>query len=304
MVTEPSRRFKHAFITGFTGIVGAALCRKLIEMDVQVTGYSRGASAYRLPEGVEPVQGDVLDRVGLVASAAGADVIFHVAAAVHRSTSSYEEIEQMNVGGTQNAIYAASEIGAKLVHVSTVNVEGFRNGDLVDPYASTKSKAEELIHEAVVNGLEVVIVRPATVFGTEQRRAGLLVDRLLGGSLKILPAPSRRISPVWSDDLAMALIRAAEVGVSGRTYTVAGPTLSTGDFVEGVCAATGLNKPLVSIPALLFVVPLQLAWWLRILTRWTPPVSVESMMNSSVHDGTDTAIELGFIYTPLNEIFG
>jgi hypothetical protein len=74
--------------------------------------------------------------------------------------------------------------------------------------------------------------------------------------------------------------------------------------VEGVCAATGLNKPLVSIPALLFVVPLQLAWWLRILTRWTPPVSVESMMNSSVYDGTDTASELGFIYTPLNEIFG
>ena len=304
MVTEFSMRFKHAFVTGFTGIVGAALCRKLIEMDVQVTGYSRGSSAYRLPEGVEPVLGNVLDRTGLVASAAGADVIFHVAAAVHGSTSTYEEIEQMNVGGTQNAIYAASKIGAKLVHVSTVNVEGFRNGDLVDPYAATKSKAEELIGEAVANGLEVVIVRPATVFGCEQRRAGLLVDRLLGGSLKMLPAPSRRISPVWSDDLAMALIRASEVGVSGRTYTVAGPTLSTGDFVEGVCAATGLNKPLVSIPALLFVVPLQLAWWLRILTRWTPPVSVESMMNSSVHDGTDTASELGFIYTPLNEIFG
>jgi nucleoside-diphosphate-sugar epimerase len=303
MVTEPSMRFKHVFVTGFTGIVGVALCRKLIEMGVQVTGYSRGASAYRLPEGVEHVRGDVLDRASLVASAAGADVIFHVAAAVHGSASTYAEFEEMNVGGTQNAIHAASEIGAKLVHISTVNVEGFRNGDLVDPYAATKSKAEELVVEAAANGLEAVIVRPATVFGTEQGRAGLLVDRLLGGSLNVLPAPSRRISPVWSDDLAAALIAAASVGVSGRTYTVAGPTLSTGDFVQGVCDAAGLKKPLVSIPALLFAVPLQLAWWLRSLTRWTPPVSVESMMNGSVHDGDKAAVELGFNYTDVFDIF-
>jgi len=297
-------RFKHAFVTGFTGIVGVALCRKLIETRVQVTGYSRGNNANRLPEGVQHVRGDVLDGAAFIASAAGADVIFHVAAAVHGSASTYAEFEQMNVVGTQNAIDAAFEIGAKLVHVSTVNVEGFRNGDLVDAYAATKSKAEDLIGEAVADGLEAVIVRPASVFGSEQGRAGLLVDRLLGGSLKVLPAPSRRISPVWSDDLAVALIAAAEVGVSGRTYTVAGPTLSSGDFVRGVCEAAGLRKPLVSIPALLFAIPLQLAWWGKVLTRWTPPVSVESLMNGSAHDGAEAASELGFSYTPLDKIFG
>jgi nucleoside-diphosphate-sugar epimerase len=296
-------RFKHAFVTGFTGIVGVALCRKLIEMGVQVTGYSRGTSANRLPDGVQHVRGDVRDKAGFVASAAGADVIFHVAAAVHGSASSYKEFEEMNVKGTQNAIHAASEVGAKLVHVSTVNVAGFRNGDLVDPYAATKSEAEDLIGETVASGLDAVIVRPASVFGSEQGRAGLLVDRLLSGSLKVLPAPSRRISPVWSDDLAVALIAASGVGVAGRTYTVAGPTLSTGDFVQGVCEAAGLKKPLVSIPAVLFAVPLQLAWWGRYLTRWTPPVSVESLMNGSAHDGAHAAGELGFSYTDIFEIF-
>ena len=303
MVTDPSMRFKHAFVTGFTGIVGVALCRKLIEMGVQVTGYSRGTSADRLPEGVEHVRGDILDRAGLIAGAAGADVIFHVAAAVHGSASTYEEFEEMNVLGTQNAIHAASEIGAKLIHVSTVNVEGFRDGDLVDPYAATKSKAEELIGEAVANGLDAVIVRPATVFGSEQGRAGLLVDRLLRGSLKVLPAPSRRISPVWSDDLAVALIRAAEVGAAGATYTVAGPTISTGEFVQSICAATGLKRPLVPIPAWMFAVPLQLAWWFRDLTRWTPPVSVESVRSGSVHDGDEAASILGFKYTEISDIF-
>jgi nucleoside-diphosphate-sugar epimerase len=304
MVTDPSMRFKHAFVTGSTGIVGVPLCRKLIEMGVQVTGYSRGTGADRLTLGVEHLQGDVLDRVGIIAGSAGADVIFHVAAAVHGSASTYEEFEQINVVGTQNAIQAASEIGAKLVYVSTVNVEGFRNGNLEDPYAATKSKAEDLVGEAVASGLDGVVVRPATVFGKEQGRAGLLVDRLLEGSLKVLPAPSRRISPVWSNDLAVALIRAAEVGATGSTYTIAGPTLSTGDFVRSVCSAAGLKRPLVAISAWMFVVPLQLAWWLSILTRWTPPVSVESLVNGSVHDGVEASDQLGFTYTDIFEIFG
>jgi dihydroflavonol-4-reductase len=303
MVTDPSMRFNHAFVTGATGIVGVALCRKLIEMGVQVTGYSRGIGDSRLPDGVQQVRGDVLDRAGLISNAAGADVIFHLAAAVHGSASTYAEFEQMNVVGTQNAIQAATEIRAKLVHVSTVNVEGFRNGELADPYAETKSIAEDLIGEAVATGLYAVIVRPATVFGNEQGRAGLLVDRLLAGSLKVLPAPSRRISPVWSGDLAVALIQAAEIGVEGRTYTIAGATISTGEFVKSIASAVGLSDPLLTIPALLVVVPLQLAWWSRSLTRWTPPVSVESLLNGSAYDGTGAAHDLKFNYTLMNEIF-
>jgi uncharacterized protein YbjT (DUF2867 family) len=168
----------------------------------------------------------------------------------------------------------------------------------------TKSVAEELVMEAVDDGLTASIVRPATVFGNELGRAGLLVDRLLEGSLRVLPAPSRRISPVWSGDLAKALILAAADDHSGRVFTVAGPTVSTGEFVKSVTGAADTRGVMLSIPAGMFSVPLQLAWWLRKVTRWTPPVSVESLMNGSVHDGAVAASELGFQYTDINEIFG
>lgn len=303
MVTDSAIGFKHAFVTGATGIVGVALCRKLINIGVQVTGYSRGSGVSLSLDGVRFVRGDILDKAGLTTSAAGADVIFHVAAAVHGSASTYEEFEQMNVVGSKNAIHAALETGAKLVHVSTVNVDGYRNGDLADSYSETKSIAEDLISEAVANGLDAVIVRPATVFGEQQGRAGLLVDRLLAGSLNVLPAPSRRISPVWSGDLAVALIQAAKIGVAGRTYTIAGTTISTGGFVNSIASAAGLRSPLLTIPARVFAVPLQLAWWSRSLTRWTPPVSVESLLNGSTHDGTAAARDLKFKYTLINEIF-
>jgi dihydroflavonol-4-reductase len=304
MVTDPPPTFKHAFVTGATGIVGVPLCRKLVKFGVKVTAYSRTRGESALPDEVDHVCGDILDQAALAAAVEGADVVFHAAAAVHSSASTYSEFERMNVVGTKNVIQASRKIGAKLVHVSTVNVDGFRNGELADDYASTKSQGEEFVIEAARNGDQTVVVRPATVFGNKQGTAGLIVDRLLAGTLKWLPAPSRRISPVWSDDLALALIRAAEVGNSGSTYTVAGPTTSTGDFVRSVCFAAELKRPLVSIPAWMFAAPLQVAWWLRSVTRWTPPVSVESAMNGSVHEGAEAAEVLGFSYTKISEIFG
>jgi len=303
MVTDPITRFKHAFITGGTGNVGAPLARKLAKSGVQVTVYSRKSGDGKQTVGVTHVAGDILDSNALSATAEGADVVFHVAAAVHGSASTYVEFERMNVTGTENVIAAAQSTGARLVHVSTVNVEGFRSGDLTDAYAATKSLAEELVLEAVRDGLDAVIVRPATVFGSEPGKGGMIVNRLLEGSLKVLPAPSRKISPVFVEDLATALIQAAESGVVGQTYTIAGPTISTGEFVARVCEGAGIAAPKRSIPGWVITMPLQLAWWLRKLTRWTPTVSVQTLRKGSSHDGSSAARELGFEYTPVVEIF-
>jgi dihydroflavonol-4-reductase len=303
MVTDPSVRFKHAFVTGATGIVGAPLCARLSAKGIRVTAYSRTPGDSELPPDVTQVLGDILDPEALRASAGDADLIFHVAAAVHNSASTLAGFERVNVSGTANIVEVAREIGAKLVHVSTVNVEGFHRGELADDYARTKAAAEDLVHAAVEDGLDAAIVRPAAVFGNEPGRSGIIVDRILSGSLKILPAPSRKMSGVWSSDLANALINAAVLGEAGSTHTIAGPTMTTGEFVSSVARSAGVKRPLLSIPAWMFAVPLQLAWWGKGVTRWTPPFSVESLLNGSVHDGAPAAVELDFKYTPIAEIF-
>lgn len=303
MVTDPPTVIKRVLVTGATGIVGVPLCRQLTEKGVKIVAYSRTAGNHDLPADVSHVIGDILDPDSIEKAVNGCDVVFHAAAAVHGSVSRYAEFYRINVQGTESVINAARRFGAKLVHVSTVNVAGFRSGELADAYAATKSEAEELVQRAVSDGLDAVIVRPATVFGTEIGRAGLLVDRLLSGTLRILPAPSRRISPVWSEDLAGALIRAADMADTGRTFTIAGPTITTGEFVKQVCDAAGTRRPIASIPAWMFAVPLQLAWWGRGLTHWTPPVTVESLLNGSAHEGQQAAEELGFQYTTISDIF-
>ena len=304
MVADPSKRIKQAFVTGATGIVGVPLCSKLAEMGIGVTAYSRHADRFDASSGVRHLQGDIRDSVALSNAVSGADVIFHVAAAVHGSESTIAGFESMNVTGTANAIRAARDADVRLIHVSTVNVAGFHSGALKNDYASTKARAEELIHEGVNDGLDAVIVRPATVFGNEAGRAGQIVDRLLSRSLRILPAPSRMISPVWAGDLAIALIKAAESGVTGKTYTVAGPAMSTREFAESVSSAAGVPAPRMSIPVWAIVVPLQFAWWSSRFTRWKPPVTVESLRSGSIYDGRSAASELGFAYTPIQKIFG
>ena len=296
--------FKRALVTGASGIVGFPLCRALASAGVQVTALSRSAETVNFPKNVFQLAGDILEQESLTKAADGVDVVFHVAAAVHGSAKNHREFERVNVTGTENVLRAVEATGARLVHVSTVNVAGYRTGKLDDAYAETKSRAEDLVTDAVEDGIDAVIIRPATVFGSESGRSGLVVDRLLKGSLKILPSPARKISPVWSVDLAQALIASASVGERGEIYTVAGPTVTTGEFVTQICKHGSLKSPLVTIPGWMFAVPLQILWWLRTLTRWTPPVTVGSLLSGSVHDGAVAAKELGFEYTPLDRIFG
>ena len=303
MVTDPSFRFKHVLVTGGTGIVGQPLRNRLASIGVQTTIISRSKNKSGLPVGVDHVQADVQDFGSLAAVPTDTDVIIHAAAAVHGSASSLTEFEQVNVVGTQNMIRVARELGARLVHVSTVNVEGFNNGTLTDAYAETKARAERLVLDAVQDGLDAVVVRPATVFGNVAGTAGLIVDRLLSGSLVALPAPSRMISPVWAGDLANALMRAADTGETGQIYTIAGPPTSTANFVRSIAENADVSEPMITIPAWLIAIPLQVAWWVRKVTRWTPPVSVEAVRTGSIHEGRAAADDLGFDYTPVSEIF-
>ncbi len=303
MVTNPLFRFKHVFVTGATGIVGSALCETIADTGIPVTGYSRTSSGVSELSCMQHVSGDILNLEVLRNAVKDSDLIFHLAATVHNPASTIEEYESVNVMGTKNVVQIAREIGAKLIYVSTVNVEGFRKGELLDQYARTKSQAEDLVQIAIDDGLDAVIIRPSTVFGNQLGKAGLILNRVLDGSLKVLPAPSRKISPVWTYDLVTALIKAADAGEKGRTYTIAGPTMSTASFVKFVSNEVGSPVPLLSIPAWIISLPLRLAWAFKFLTRWTPPISVESLRNDSIHDGRKAAQELGFCYTEFSEIF-
>jgi len=305
MISEPTISIKRALVTGGTGIVGTPLVSTLTGSGVDVTVLVRSAQAADSPTtDVRYLIGDISENAFIeTLENEKFDVVFNVAAAVHGSAKDRAVFFKINVNGVENVVDYCQRTSTRLVHVSTVNVDSYRRGVLKDHYSESKSLAEEVIDTAVQNGLDAVIVRPATVFGSEPGRAGLLVERVLNGSLKVLPAPRRVISPVWAGDLANALVSAATHGGQGQTYTVAGPATDTRSFIRTVANLTGNRVPLVGVPATLVALPLFLLGILSPITRWTPPVTAKGVLADSIHDGRQAADELGFSYSDLSEIF-
>jgi len=190
-------------VTGASGFIGGALTRRLVGEGHRVRCLVRETSntaALRLL-GVELVTGELGSARSLAAATDGVTQVIHCAALVS-DWATVAEIERVNVAGTRDLLEAAHAAASvrRFIHFSTTDVYGHpagraiaestRPGGFANWYAQTKLAAEEEVRRAGSGqGLETVILRPATVYGPGSRevigeiaralRAGhmLLIDR-------------------------------------------------------------------------------------------------------------------------------
>jgi NAD(P)-dependent dehydrogenase (short-subunit alcohol dehydrogenase family) len=181
------------FVTGATGFIGRFLVEELLrnrEGDVHVL--VREGSRERLgallarwpsPERVLPVTGDLTrpllgaDEAWIAEHEGTIQHVFHLAA-LYDMTVSDERNEQLNVGGTRNAVALANRLRAGVLHhVSSVAVAGEYRGlfreDMFDEgqrlpsaYHRTKFESERIAREA--SQVPFRIYRPAVVIGHSQ----------------------------------------------------------------------------------------------------------------------------------------
>src|SRR5947207_2339378 len=114
-----------ALVTGVTGKVGNAVARALRERgdDVRVLVRDPGRAAPLLPQGVEPVQGDVTDPSSLARAVEGCELVFNAMGLPEQWLADPEMFERVNARGTENVVRAAREAGARrVVHTSTIDV--------------------------------------------------------------------------------------------------------------------------------------------------------------------------------------
>ncbi len=171
-------------VTGATGFTGSLLARKLAAQGARVAAIARPSSHLEPLAGVpvEWIRGEVFDEATVRRAAAGADYIFHVAAAYREAGLADDVYRQVHVASTQLLAQAArSHPGFKrFVHVSTVGVHGhvehppaderyrFDPGDI---YQVTKAEAENWIRNfGADTGLPYVVLRPAAILGPGDRR--------------------------------------------------------------------------------------------------------------------------------------
>jgi 2-alkyl-3-oxoalkanoate reductase len=160
-------------VTGANGLVGAAVCRALVERSARVRAVVRRAGSAPALDGITEHVGDFADEGFARTVTEGADA---VVTTVHPMGSSREVQRRVAVEGTPVVARAARDNGvARLVHVSTAGVydRSAGVGDVAEDgallpegsgsYPDTKNATDAALAE--VGGLTTVLVRPPAILG-------------------------------------------------------------------------------------------------------------------------------------------
>ncbi len=262
---------KRALVTGATGFVGANLVRKLMERGFRVRVLIRAQSNRKVLDGldIEYARGDVLDRQSLVGAMRACDVVFHAAAYVSMFVPDPAEMWRVNVGGTENILSAAKEVGVpRVVITSTVSaVAGsfdqriaaqeetpFNLGKRGFHYCITKHAAEEATRKAVAGGLDAVIVNPSSMFGNYD--IGPNIGRMIVATVKgEVPAyTSGGSNYVDVEDVCEGHALAYEKGRKGERYILAHENISHKAIFERIQGLVGGKAPTMRVPHVFAVV--------------------------------------------------
>ena len=196
----------------------------------------------------EWVQGDILDAGSYAGKLRGIDVVIHLAAMAHSVPGTKEEADRfwtVNLEGTKTLIAAAVEQGVRrFVHVSTVAVLSPSDGGIASAYADSKRAAEREVFD-FGDRIEVVVVRPTTVYGPNDRGNIYKLIRWVDRGLPaIIGSGENRKSLVYSRNLADALLFLSEHGKSGESYVVTdGHDMSMKEIVQGISRSLGRGEP-------------------------------------------------------------
>jgi dihydroflavonol-4-reductase len=255
-----------ALVTGGTGFIGSAVCRRLLQEGITVRALHRPQSSLQALSGlpVQFQQGDILQPETLPAALEGARWVFHAAA-----QSDYwrhpKHVVATAVAGTRNVLLAAAEAGVeRVVLTSSSSALGVPEaGELLDeshefnlppgrfPYGYAKRQSELAALEIASNRIDVVIVNPSIVLGPGDLN-------LISGSLVIASARGQAFlwvdggtNIVHIDDVAEGHLAALRSGRTGERYLLAGENFTWQEIFTQLTEIVGHRKPWLHLPTAL-----------------------------------------------------
>lgn len=245
-------------VTGATGLLGNNIVRAACQKGHEVTALARNAQGASALQGlpVTAISVDITDRKSLDSLIPRTvDAVIHAAAHIHLGWKGREESERTNILGTRNVLDFASRLGARCVHVSTVNAlpvalpertldeESTGLPQIPCTYVLTKKKAEREGLAAIERGQDVVIVYPGFMLGPwdwKPSSARMIID-LSRGAPPL--APSGGCSVCDARDVASGILQAIEKAPRGGRYILAGENWTYFRLWTEIASRLNRSKP-------------------------------------------------------------
>ena len=228
-------------VTGGSGFVGSALCRRLHALGHDVIALARRPSPGLAAAGIRTVCHDLsapADDSTLAGMFAGVGCVFHTAAHV-KMWGPREAFRAGNVVATGNVVAACREAGVpRLVFTSSPSVvatsAGLRGVDESQPYPAhfeafypeTKAEAERSVLAAHGPELRSIALRPHLIFGPgDTNLVPTILARARAGRLVQVGDGSNLVDLTFIDDCVEAHVLAAAAleerpSAGGRAYFI------------------------------------------------------------------------------------
>lgn len=210
---------------------------------------------------LEMIAGDLTNQELQKRLVESVDTIYHLASA-HLDVSLSDEVYQrVNVEATLNLARAASTAGIRrFVHCSSVGVIGHVKAPPADEetpchptqiYERTKLEGEQVVLEyAQQTGLEVVVCRPAWVYGPGCPRTRKLISQIKKGQIVIFGDGNNLRHPIYVSDAVEGLEQCAQVpSIAGQIFIIAGEQpVTVRALTESIARVLTVKKPFLYLP--------------------------------------------------------
>ena len=232
-------------VTGPTGYVGRRIVPAFTSRGHSLRCLVHNPSRARslADQGVETVQGEVLNPDSLRPALEGVDVVVHLVAII-REKGEYT-LERVNHQGTRNILQATKEAGVKrFIHASTIGV----SDDSSIPYLYSRWLGEQ---EVVQSGIPFTILRFSLGFGEGDEFFNVLAA--LVKALPIVPVVGdgrSKFQPIAVEEVAECFARAYEDDSTiGSTIEIGGPEhLTYEEIIDLISDTLNIRIAKVHVP--------------------------------------------------------
>lgn len=232
-------------VVGASGFVGRYVVQELCRLGLRVRAVCRNTQGalFLKPLGglgqVQIVGADITRGQGLAAAVAGSYAVINLVGILKG------DFDAVQAEGSESLAKAARAAGAEaFVQVSAIGADV----ESASRYGRSKAEGEARVKAAFPGA---TIIRPSIIFGPEDNFLNRFARMVKLAPVVPVIKPDTRFQPVWVQDVAAAVARAAAdpKAFGGKTFELGGPrSYGFRELIEWIAGTIRCKRAIVSLP--------------------------------------------------------